>query len=160
MWIADNMLTSLTDSGRRSTFMWSPSSKPSGTLFCIRRGMDKFRFLSDSDPFCHWSSCLRESTSRTWRDGEVLLKLTMLSLQTVTYISHIQTFNKFLNSLRNHRVITFTRRSLRLLFILIVSRRSSMVRFVPAVLLDQRDDELFWLLCWFGTERKTDVKTC
>lgn len=59
------MIFILTDSGRRSTFTWSPSSKPSGTLFCINRGMLRFRFLSDGEPFCHCSSCLRESTSKS-----------------------------------------------------------------------------------------------
>lgn len=57
----------LTDSGRRSTFTWSPSSKPSGTLFCISSGMVSLRLFSDW-PFCHCSSCLRESTSIRWRD--------------------------------------------------------------------------------------------
>lgn len=54
------LLSILTDSGLRSTFTWSPSSKPSGTLFCINRGMERFMF-SDLGPFCHRSSCLRES---------------------------------------------------------------------------------------------------
>lgn len=55
---------SLTDSGRRSTLIWSPSSKPSGTLFCINSGMLRLRFLSDSASFLHCSSCLRDSASK------------------------------------------------------------------------------------------------
>ena len=54
----------LTDSGRRSTLIWSPSSKPSGTLFCINKGMFKFRTFSGWEPFCHCSSCRRESRNK------------------------------------------------------------------------------------------------
>lgn len=57
----NSVICVLTDSGRRSTLIWSPSSKPSGTLFCINKGMFKFRSFSGWGPFCHSSSCLRES---------------------------------------------------------------------------------------------------
>lgn len=71
-WVIPSHVTFiLTDSGRRSTLTWSPSSKPSGTLFCINRGMLRFRFFSDTEPFCHCSSCLRESTGVSWRRVEM-----------------------------------------------------------------------------------------
>lgn len=84
-----------------------------------------------------------------------LMLLSALFFQTVqsvilcelfhVYIN-IHTFNEFFDSLGLHRV------ALRGCFMCFASTSFAVVRsvrFVPAVLLDQRDDELFGLFRWF-----------
>lgn len=150
------VVSKLTDSGRRSTFTWSPSSKPSGTLFCINRGMLRFRFLSDWGPFCHCSSCLLESRRTYWRClvnfvWELMTPLAFPQSVNTNYIPpllNVQTFNEFFDSLRIHRVIVL---GCFYCFAFAPLALGRSVCFVPPVLLDQRDDELFGLLGWFCT---------
>lgn len=85
----------LTDSGRRSTFIWSPSSKPSGTLFCISRGMLRFRFLCDWGSFCHCSSCLRDSASKNQARG---VECNFSKLYIRSYDAHLSEINCFADS--------------------------------------------------------------
>ena len=146
----------LTDSGRRSTFTWSPSSKPSGTLFCINRGMLRFRFLSDWGPFCHSSSCLLESGRTSWRClvnfvWDLMTPSAFPQNVNTNYIPClliVQTFDEFFDSLRIHGVIVL---GCFCCFAFTPLALGRSVYFVPAVLLDQRDDELFGLLWGFCT---------
>lgn len=137
MKICNSLICILTDSGRRSTLIWSPSSKPSGTLFCINRGMFKLRSFSGWGPFCHSSSCLRESTNGSTY-GERSATQAQNTDQTCRP-KDLLTFNKLFDSLRVHRIVVLGR------FLLIL------FLFVPAVLHNQRDDELFGLL-WTAAE--------
>lgn len=135
MKICNSMICILTDSGRRSTLIRSPSSKPSGTLFCINKGMFRLRRFSAWEPFCHSSSCLRESTNGSTY-GERSATQAQNTDQTCRP-KDLLTFNKLFDSLRVHRIVVRGR-------FLPISLILSL--FVPAVLHNQRDDELFGLL--------------
>lgn len=142
------MFCILTDSGRRSTLTRSPSSKPSGTLFCINKGMFRFRTFSGWEPFCHCSSCLRESRN----EGTVPLDNHTIYSGNKRQIPKVLTFNEFFDSLRVNRIIV-----LGLCFP--ISLLLSL--FVPAVLHNQRDDELFRLfwLFWTAAEFRRRIST-
>lgn len=102
--------------------------------------MFKFSTSSGWEPFCHCSSCLRESR----KEGTAPLADQTFYSGNKLRIPKVLTFNKFFDSLSVNRIIVLGR---------YFPISLTLPLLVPAVLHNQRDDELFGLwLFWTAAE--------